>query len=107
DPSSVTVETYPDLSPDMPTMVASAAASSPLTFQVSSHIKEIALGALAVLSLFMVLMAVRKSAPQPAIATAQSEPAPQPPPVIESENLAAEVSGDDGTLEGMELDDDA
>jgi flagellar biosynthesis/type III secretory pathway M-ring protein FliF/YscJ len=106
DPNAVTVETYPDLAPRMPAAVASAA-SAPLTMAFSSHLKEIAVGVLAVFSLLMVMMMVRKSGPQPVVAAIRTSEPKEPPPLIGGEELAAEVGGGEGMLDGMELDEDA
>jgi flagellar biosynthesis/type III secretory pathway M-ring protein FliF/YscJ len=109
DPTAVTVETYPDLAPVTPATLASAASAGggALTMAFSSHLKEIGIGVLAMLSLFMVMMMVRKSSPQPVVATLRSSEPKEPPPLIEGEELAAEVGGGNGMLDGMELDEDA
>src|SRR5690606_34397714 len=67
--------------------------------------KEIAIGALAVVSLFMVLMMVRRAAPTPVVS---APPEPRPTPQLASgEDLAGEVGEVDPMLDGMELDEDA
>jgi flagellar biosynthesis/type III secretory pathway M-ring protein FliF/YscJ len=108
DPGAVTVETYPDLAARMPMAMASAASAGggALTMAFSSHLKEIAVGVLAMFSLLMVMMMVRKAGPQPVVAAIRNEPK-EPPPLIGGEDLAAEVGGGDGMLDGMELDEDA
>ena len=96
-------------------------AGAPLTTSVASsgtgivamlaggHAKEIALGALALMSLFMASMMVRKGqpAPVPAIAAAPA-PLPGPTPVLMAgEPLAGEAGSGDPLLDGMELNEDA
>lgn len=99
----VSVETYAD---PAPVLVASPqAASMPVTLMLGGHAREIALGGLALLSLFVVLMMVRNSSPAPLVAAAA--------PIAVAKNLDADelVAGSAGeggtTLSGMELDDDA
>jgi flagellar biosynthesis/type III secretory pathway M-ring protein FliF/YscJ len=73
---------------------------------VTAYGKEIALGVLAVVSLFMMSSMVRKSAPAPLVAA--SPKANEPPPIlVAGEGLAGEASTGDAMLSGMELDDDA
>ena len=84
---------------------AAAATSLPLA-ALRSHGKEIALGLLAVVSLFMVSMMVRKASPTVALAPQQVErpaAAPMPPP----EDVAGEARQGDQTLEAVEIDDQA
>ncbi len=85
---------------DQPTV-----AGSSLPMGLDGHAKEIAIGALAVISLFMVLMMVRRSAPTPVV-QAPAEPA-QTPQLVSGEHLAGEVGEVDPMLDGMELDEDA
>ena len=71
--------------------------------------KEIILGVLALISLFMVSMVVRKGTPAPAVAVAApAAAAGGPAPVLDAASeLAGEVGTGGTTLDGMELDDDA
>lgn len=106
--NDVAVETYFDPAP------VQAAAQTP-TAGVSialfggSHLKEIILGVLALISLFMVSMVVKKGTPAPAVASAPAaSSAPGPTPALDAGNeLAGEVGSGGTTLDGMELDDDA
>jgi flagellar biosynthesis/type III secretory pathway M-ring protein FliF/YscJ len=98
----VKVDTYWDV---MPTLSATEpAAANALTFSVSSHAKEVAVGVLAVMSLLMVMFMVRKSGPvQPATAPAAAAPTPTLGGV---EDVAGEASEGAPALDGMELDED-
>jgi flagellar M-ring protein FliF len=108
DDKSVAVETYAD------TMVlASAGDATPLavtptgvTMMVGGHGKEIALGVLAVISLFMMSSMVKKGAPVPVMA---SEPEPEGPAVqlAGGEEVVGEAGDGETILGGMELDEDS
>jgi flagellar biosynthesis/type III secretory pathway M-ring protein FliF/YscJ len=117
---AVVVDTYPDL---VPAVEAPTQAASGVSLMLGSHAKEIALGALALVSLFMVSMMVRKSAP--AVATsagAVAVPEEAPGQTVDAAlakagmkpslkfNLtpeeAAEVGEGGRTLDGVELDDE-
>jgi flagellar biosynthesis/type III secretory pathway M-ring protein FliF/YscJ len=72
---------------------------------IQSYGREIALGSLAVVSLFMVSMMVRKGTPV-AVAPPRVErqpPTPMPPP----EHVAGEATQGDQTMEAVEIDDQA
>jgi flagellar biosynthesis/type III secretory pathway M-ring protein FliF/YscJ len=106
--SALSVEMYADPSQSaMSAMAVAAAPSSSATSiaGVSRYAKEIAIGVLAVVSLFMMSNMVKKATPAPVIV---------PPPVEEetpilggAEALAGEASFTNTTLDGMELDEDA
>lgn len=78
-----------------------------MTLAVGGHLKEIILGGMALMSLFMVSMMVRKGTP----ATITLPPAPAASagsPVLSSgESLVGEAIAGGTTLDGMELDDEA
>jgi flagellar biosynthesis/type III secretory pathway M-ring protein FliF/YscJ len=117
----VAVDTYPDLAP---VVEAPSQAASGVSLMLGSHAKEIALGALALISLFMVSMMVRKSGPALAttagsLATLPDEDAGKTVDAVLAKagikpgvklNLspedAAEVGEGGHTLDGVELDDD-
>ncbi len=101
---SVSVETYTDTMPSLQVAAAPSAANN-VSALVSGHAKEIAVGGLAVVSLFMVSMMVRKSAPAPAVPLAARRSAPQP--ITANEDVAGEVGEVSPALDGMELDEDA
>ncbi len=100
---AVAVGTYsdpiPTLSATMP-QVSSGNVGSTL----AAHTKEIGVGFLAAISLFMVSMMVRKGAPMPVVATftAPSEPTRLTP----DDDLAGEAGDGSAVLDGVELDDD-
>jgi flagellar biosynthesis/type III secretory pathway M-ring protein FliF/YscJ len=72
---------------------------------VTSHAKEIAVGALAVISLFMVSTIVKKGTPAPTIIP---EAAPKETPRLAmGEDIAGIVGDGNATLDAMEVDDDA
>lgn len=103
-----------DLSVDMyanaPVTTTLAMATTPSTSSVSlntvtAYGKEIALGVLAVASLFMMTNMVKKSSPAPAMASAV---AAEPVGVLGiGDIVAGEVGMSNATLDGMEMDEDA
>jgi flagellar biosynthesis/type III secretory pathway M-ring protein FliF/YscJ len=109
DEKAVTVDMYFDA----PLLMASGAStaigtssSSPMTVTLSGHMREIAIGLLALLSLFMVSMMVKKSAPPAPVVAAAIET--QEPIMLGGRlDIAGEVSEGGQTLDGMELDEDA
>lgn len=111
---NITVAAYSDLLPleDHPAPIAAA---STFTGILGGHVKEVALGALALMSLFMMSMIVRKGAPAPVIATvptAAAAPIAAPigssaNPLEVGETLAGEAGESSATLDGMELDEDS
>jgi flagellar biosynthesis/type III secretory pathway M-ring protein FliF/YscJ len=101
----VAVETYVDATPVAPPAPALAGVSS-VTSMLGGHSKELGLGALAVMSLFMVSMMVRKSAPPLAMAAAGTT-AGAPTTLDAGETLAGEAGGTASPLDGMELDEEA
>ena len=81
------------------------ATSFPLA-AIRSYAREIALGSLAVFSLFMVSMMVRKGSPvamAPPPRMEREKPSPMPPP----EHVAGEAMQGDQTMEAVEIDDQA
>lgn len=100
----VSISLFTDILPKMEDLPQMAATTS-LPLGLGDHAKEIAIGVLAVVSLFMVLMMVRKSTPAPSMPVAV-EPA-QPQQLAGGEDLAGEVGEGNPLLDGMELDDDA
>jgi flagellar M-ring protein FliF len=82
---------------------ASAATSFPLG-AIRGYAKEIALGALAVMSLFMMSMMVRKGSPA-AVAAPPAERERKPPaPIPAAEDVAGEAVEGDQTMEAVEID---
>jgi flagellar M-ring protein FliF len=92
--------------PDLP--VAQESAASPLTSAVGKHGKEFGVGALALVSLFMVSMMVRKSAPTAAPAgIAQPMAADNGATLNGNEAVVGSAAEDNASLDGMELDQEA
>ena len=89
---------------------AAGATSSTLASLLTTHSREVVLGGLAVVSLFMVSMMVRRSGPVAAgVSGVASVGAFQmPTPVLDAtETLAGEVGEGKSMLDAMELDEDA
>src|SRR5262249_31026668 len=86
--------------------LAEASAGPGLGAMVGGHMKEVILGALAVVSLFMVSSMVRKGAPPVA---AVIEPGPRETPRLATAEAVAGIVGGDGntTLDAMELDEES
>ncbi|MCC7349354.1 MAG: hypothetical protein IT446_02195 [Phycisphaerales bacterium] len=106
DDTDVSVATYADVTPDLAMAAAqTTAVSSPVTMMLGGHVKEIGVGVLAVVSLLMVMMMVRKGAPVPVVAAAEEPVLPQM--LSAGEHLAGEAGEGDPALDGMELDEDA
>jgi flagellar biosynthesis/type III secretory pathway M-ring protein FliF/YscJ len=114
-PDNIFVDLYTDTPVQLAAMdtPASGIASS---LSIGGHIKEIAIGALATLSLFMVSMMVRKGGPAPvalagggmAGGAAGSVLDVRETPIYNSDDeIAAVVGGGQGAMDGMELDDEA
>lgn len=100
----ISISLFTDILPRMEELPQMAATTS-LPISLGGHAKEIAIGVLAVTSLFMVLMMVRRSSPVPAMPM-PVEPA-MPQTLAGGEDLAGEVGEGNPLLDGMELDDDA
>jgi flagellar biosynthesis/type III secretory pathway M-ring protein FliF/YscJ len=82
-----------------------SATSSAVTSMLSSHVKEVAVGVLALVSLFMVSTIVKKGSPAPPIPI---EPEiKEVPRLVGGESLAGVVGNEHAMLDGMELDEDA
>jgi flagellar biosynthesis/type III secretory pathway M-ring protein FliF/YscJ len=101
----IAVEAYPDMIPQLALAGAPTTATMSIPTTIGKFGKEIALGGLALVSLFMVSMMVRKSAP-PAVIPAPAPVGP-PPTLVASEAVAGEAGDGNPLLSGMELDEDA
>jgi flagellar biosynthesis/type III secretory pathway M-ring protein FliF/YscJ len=83
---------------------------SSVTQSIGGHAKEIAVGVLALVSLFMVSSMVKKSAPAVQLATGGAGGAIEPPDPVHlsgTEPIAGQVAEGGNLLDGMELDEDA
>ena len=96
------VGSYSDVMPPEAPIDQQAAVSSPLTGAVGRHGKEIGVGLLAVLSLFMVSMMVRKGVP--AAATVEVMNSGDEPTLNGNESIVGQASENANSLDGMELD---
>jgi flagellar biosynthesis/type III secretory pathway M-ring protein FliF/YscJ len=111
-PDNIFVDLYADVPPDANPTDATAQAGA-ASLSVIGHVKEIAIGALAMLSLFMVSMMVRKGAPAPVALAGGPAGASAPldireTPMFGGDDEIAGVVGESHTaMDGMELDDEA
>jgi flagellar biosynthesis/type III secretory pathway M-ring protein FliF/YscJ len=100
---ALVVEEYSDaVPPELP--LGQQAAASPLNGIVTKHSKELGIGVLAVVSLFMVSMMARKGAVTPALA--QGMPEADPQTLKSGETVVGNAAENSATLDGMELDDE-
>lgn len=103
---AVHVAEYVDLMPSVATapQLASTSVAS-VSLMVTDHVKEIALGALALISLLVVSNMVKKGNPGPVIA----EPEPPKPPqtLVAGEEAVGEAIEGEAFLDGMEVDEDS
>lgn len=105
----VIVVPYIDPAPAPMAMSGTASGSSTVSRLVGRHAREMALGGLALMSLFMASMMVRKGAP-PVIPSSSppATPLAGPAPVLTAgEPLAGEAASTDPALDGMELNEEA
>jgi flagellar biosynthesis/type III secretory pathway M-ring protein FliF/YscJ len=104
--AAVTVNVYSDATTDL--AMTAPAGNSQAVMLVESHARDIGVAGLAMFSLFMVLMMVRKSVPAPMPAAAEEAEKKKSALHIGGETpLAGEVGEGERTLDGMELDDEA
>jgi flagellar biosynthesis/type III secretory pathway M-ring protein FliF/YscJ len=110
----VSIDTYVDVSPSLASAPVAAASGFGVSHVVGGHAKEIALGALAIMSLFMASMMVRKASPSPLLATASAagsgagaSQGDRKTILTAGEALAGEASGDESMMDGVELNDEA
>jgi flagellar biosynthesis/type III secretory pathway M-ring protein FliF/YscJ len=110
-PEKVAFDTYADEIPSLTTPPIASASGPGLSRLVSGHAREIALGTLAIMSLFMASMMVRKATPAPLPAAATVLKSEQEkrkvPSAFASEELIAEASLSEPTLDGMEMNEEA
>lgn len=104
DDSAVSVAVYTDAAPQL-AMAAQNVPGGGVPLALRDHVKEIAIGSFALLSLFMISMMVRKSSTAPIVPPAPVVELPQR--LVAGEHLAGEAGEGDTMLDGMELDDDA
>jgi flagellar M-ring protein FliF len=91
-----------------PGTIEAGITTASVTAMAGAHSREIVLGGLAVVSLFMVSMMVRRASPLPAAAAAGIGVLQTPMPILDAtEGLVGEVSEGKQLLDAMELDEDA
>jgi flagellar biosynthesis/type III secretory pathway M-ring protein FliF/YscJ len=113
---NIFVDLYADV-PDQPAVSLATSPAGSTTVALTGHIKEIAIGALAMISLFMVSMMVRKNGPTPVSVAAGAGEAGgsgsglfggrEMPVYAGDDEIAAVVGAGQTAMDGMELDDDA
>lgn len=104
--TAISVEPYTDLVVPPPTE-AQLAGTGGFTTALGGHIKEITLGGLALASLFMMSMMVRKGAVAPVLPPAPVVVKAGAVSLTAGEDLAGEATEQNPTLDGMELDEDS
>jgi flagellar biosynthesis/type III secretory pathway M-ring protein FliF/YscJ len=111
-PDSIFVDLYADA--PAPTNINEATANAGgASMSLIGHVKEIAIGVLAALSLFMVSMMVRNGAPAPVALAAGAGAninlveARETPIYGDDDEIAGVVGGGHSAMDGMELDEDA
>jgi flagellar biosynthesis/type III secretory pathway M-ring protein FliF/YscJ len=102
---AITVETYMDPMASTNNEPAPPA-SAGIPVMITSNVRQIAVGALAVAALFMVMMMVRKSAP-PQVKLPEPEPEEEPRRLDAAETLVGEATENPPALDGMEIDEGA
>jgi len=100
------VETYSDVvQPELP--LGQATSASPMTTALGKYGKEMGVGVLAVISLFMVLMMVRKGGIPATVVTQPLAPAERPTPTLNAnEAVVGSAAENNEALDGMELDEE-
>jgi flagellar biosynthesis/type III secretory pathway M-ring protein FliF/YscJ len=100
----ILVDMYWDFVPASETAGGQPAVATSIPLALSGHVKEIVLGALALLSLFMVSMMVRKTTP-PAIVVPKAEKVQAA--AIDPQDIATEVSEGIQSMDAVEVNDDS
>jgi len=90
--------------PDLAT--APQAATSPMSTAIGKHGKELGVGALALISLFMVSMMVRKAGPSAPGGVAEALAADNGATLNGNEAVVGSAAEDNASLDGMELDEE-
>ncbi|HZL36908.1 MAG TPA: hypothetical protein VFC78_16425 [Tepidisphaeraceae bacterium] len=108
DINHMSVTTYEDFVPPLPGPQIAGSGLS-MTSMVTGHVKEAVLGALALMSLFMVSSMVKRAVPAPVLAGAPMMTASSPgSPILDiGAHLAGQAGEAGNMLDGMELDDQA
>lgn len=104
-PEKISVDWYWDYVPTGGRDSSQTSAASSMPLALAGHYKEIALGGLALVSLFMVMMMVRKATPVPVMMPRAEKPAPAAP--VSNLDIAGEVGEGTQSMEAMEVDDES
>ncbi|HEY1921985.1 MAG TPA: flagellar M-ring protein FliF C-terminal domain-containing protein, partial [Tepidisphaeraceae bacterium] len=104
DDAALAVSTYSDEMPPEVSTDLQASATSPITGVVGRHGKEIGVGILAALSLFMVSMMVRKGVPAPTVGTVSPIDEGDEATLTGNESIVGQATENANSLDGMELD---
>lgn len=106
DAQAISVETYADILPMLAaTGTTASTTASSLPLGLGNYVKEIGIGILALVSLFMVSTMVKKGTPVPvSLGPIEQE---LPPSLHSGETIAGEAGAGEQMLDGMELDDDS
>ena len=105
-PDRVSIGYFHDIVEPVSTQPVVASTMGSVSGLVGGHAREIALGMLAIMSLFMASMMVRKSTPAVVPAAPQST-IPVAPSLLSTEPIAGEAASGASLLDGMELNEEA
>jgi len=104
-PEKVSVDWYWDYVPTLGGESGQANAATSVPLALAGHYKEISLGGLALVSLFMVMMMVRKATPAPVIMPRVEKPIALQP--VMNPDIASEVGEGTQSMDAMEVDDES
>jgi flagellar M-ring protein FliF len=102
---AISVAAYTEVAPMLAMATEEKTTTSVAVGSVTDHAKEIAVGVLAVVSLFMVSSMARKSVPAPVITIPEAPKEPEN--LMAGDEVAGEVGSGENTLDAMELDEDS
>jgi flagellar biosynthesis/type III secretory pathway M-ring protein FliF/YscJ len=106
---AVVVAEYDDAPP--PVMASVSTGGSPMSMMLGGHVKEIGVGALALVSMFMVSTMVKKTAPAPAVVGGGGgvlvDDELEARKLNSGEGVAGEVGEGGAALDGVELDEES
>jgi flagellar biosynthesis/type III secretory pathway M-ring protein FliF/YscJ len=103
----VFVSSYADIPQTEAPPMEMAGAGAQVSGALTAHTKDIGIGALAAVSLFMVMMMVRKATPEPLVIPEAIQESGDPQPLDGGETVVGQASGGGPALDAVELDPDA